>query len=429
MKMLIICSVLAIVFTSCGTLISPEMQYERESLIEAYDAARQKHNPESVKEAVKDLLIGKWQYVGLEVEKGSVTAQRVSPMSQRTIDASTSSTTVVSKGTTNEQATTPTASEHAEAQDLPNREADVQTPKVNAPRLSPIEVTDEESNQRILVAKAALVASTRKNLTIEFSEDRGSYHYSGSNRGTNVTGQCSITTKRYGDDPLPFISFNRRTGPKMLEFLFGSEPINRWLPRRNRRMQREDVEWEHKLDGEPPKKLPIQLLPSRDYGDGGHAVFSPLRGYGINTTRVDANRGTAMHFQTDRIKTETLMLFYILILVFAGCTPAKHQQMQNERDILREAYEDAQRKDTSKRSRDFLSDDMLGKWRFRELVVEERGGSEDILKVKAARTARRLKGLTLRFWKTGDAAYNYQIEKMMTKTHGTYTTRAVHREG
>ncbi len=121
------------------------------------------------------------------------------------------------------------------------------------------------------------------------------------------------------------------------------------------------------------------------------------------------------------------MLFYILILVFTGCTSAKYQKMQNERDIRREAYEDAQRKDTYKRSRDFLSDDMLGKWRFLELVVEERGGSEEILKVKAARTARRLKGLTLRFWKSGDAAYNYQIEKMATKTHGTYTTRAVYR--
>jgi len=71
---------------------------------------------------------------------------------------------------------------------------------------------------------------------------------------------------------------------------------------------------------------------------------------------------------------------------------------------------------------------MLGKWRFLELVIEERGGSEDILKVKAARTARRLKGLTLRFSKSGDAAYNYQIKKMMTKSHGTYTTRGVHRE-
>ena len=70
MKMLIVLGVLAIVFTSCGTLISPETRYERENLIAAYDAAREKHNPERVKEAVKDLLVGKWQYVGLEVEKG-----------------------------------------------------------------------------------------------------------------------------------------------------------------------------------------------------------------------------------------------------------------------------------------------------------------------------------------------------------------------
>ena len=220
MKILIAVGILVIVFTSCGTLVSPETQYERERLIEAYDAARQKHNPERVKDTVKDLLVGKWQYVGLEVEKGSVTARRLRPMPQQRIDASTPSTTVTSKGATGEQ-TTP--------QNLPNIEADAQTPEANATRLPAIAVEDEASNQRILDAKAALVASTRKNLTIEFSEDRGSYHYSGSNRGTSVTGQCSITTKRYGDDPFPFISFNRRTGPKMLEFLFGSEPIRQMV--------------------------------------------------------------------------------------------------------------------------------------------------------------------------------------------------------
>lgn len=237
MKMLIALGIVVMVFTSCGTLISPETQYERENLIEAYDAAREKHNPESVKEAVKDLLVGKWQYVGLEVEKGNVNVQRINPMSQQTIDASTSSTTAVSKGSPSEKATTPNAFEQTDAQNLPNIEADAQTLETNAPRLSPIEVMDEESNQRILGAKAALVASMRKNLTIEFSEDRGSYHYSGSNRGTNVTGRCSITTKRYGDDPLPFISFNRRTGPEMLEFLFGSEPIKQMVAKK----KREDV--------------------------------------------------------------------------------------------------------------------------------------------------------------------------------------------
>lgn len=124
---------------------------------------------------------------------------------------------------------------------------------------------------------------------------------------------------------------------------------------------------------------------------------------------------------------KTLMSLSVMALVLAGCTSAKHQQMQNERDTRREAYEDVRRKETFKRSRDFLSDDMLGKWRFLELVVEERGGSEDILKVKAARTERRLKGLTLRFWKSGNTAYQYQIENMMSKTHGTYTTRTVYR--
>lgn len=135
-----------------------------------------------------------------------------------------------------------------------------------------------------------------------------------------------------------------------------------------------------------------------------------------------------MRFQTDRMKMKVLMSFGISILIFTGCTSARYQQMQHERDTRREAYEDVRRKESLKHSRDFLSDDMLGKWRFLELVIEERGGSEDLLKAKAARTARRLKGLTLRFWKSGDTPYNYQIEKMMTKTYGTYTTRVVHRE-
>ena len=234
MKMLIVLGIVVVVFTSCGTLISPETQYERENLIAAYDAAREKHNPERVKEAVKDLLVGKWQYVGLEVEKGTVTAQRANSTSLQTINSPTTSATVVSKGTTSEQTTTPNALGQTGSQNSPNTEADIQTPEANVTRLPPIEVEDEESNQRILSAKAALVASTRKNLTIEFSEDRGSYHYSGNNRGTNVTGRCSITTKRYGDDPLPFISFNRRTGPEMLEFLFGFEPIKQMVVKKKR---------------------------------------------------------------------------------------------------------------------------------------------------------------------------------------------------
>ena len=110
-----------------------------------------------------------------------------------------------------------------------------QNPQEGTTRLPPIEVRDEKSNQRILGAKAALVASTRKNLILEFSEDRSSYYYSGSNRGTNVTGQCYVTTKRHGDDPMTFIRFNQRTGPELLEFLFGSEPIKQIAAKQKQR--------------------------------------------------------------------------------------------------------------------------------------------------------------------------------------------------
>ncbi|MCG8626239.1 MAG: hypothetical protein MJE68_30105 [Proteobacteria bacterium] len=120
-----------------------------------------------------------------------------------------------------------------------------------------------------------------------------------------------------------------------------------------------------------------------------------------------------MHLQTDRIKAKTLISFCILALAFTGCTSVEYQQMQNERDTRREVYEDARRKEFRKHSRDFLSDDMLGKWRFFELVIEERSGSEDILKAKAALAASKLKGFRLRFWRNGDLYY-YRVENLIS---------------
>ena len=204
MKTLAMLGVLILVFTSCGTLTPQETQQERLRLIEAYNEARERHNPEKIKQAVKDLLVGKWQYVGLEVEADDIIAQRAEPSHQQTADA------------TNEQET---------IQDVSSPEEREQTSETGTTRLPQIEVTDEKSEQQILGAKAALVASTRQNLTLEFVEDRSSYYYTSNNGGKNATGQCYITTKRYGDDALPYISFNRRTGPEMIEFLFGSESV------------------------------------------------------------------------------------------------------------------------------------------------------------------------------------------------------------
>ena len=140
MKTLIMLGILTIVFTSCGTLISPETQYERERLIEAYDAARQKHNPERVKEAVKDLLVGKWQYVGLEVEEGSVTAKRAEPLSQQSPNSSPSAADGISEAAPGEASTASNAPNKRQVPDLPNPEATPQTPEAeaNATRLPPM---------------------------------------------------------------------------------------------------------------------------------------------------------------------------------------------------------------------------------------------------------------------------------------------------
>ena len=218
MKTLIILGILMMIFTSCGTLPPQKLQQQRLRLLAEYEEARQRHNPEKVKQAVKDLLVGKWQYVGLEVEENSLTPQRTKPMPQQ-IPATINE---ISK-----------SDEQTEALDTSNPEENERTSEENTTRLPQIEVTDEKSEQQILAAKAALVASTRQNLTLEFFEDRSSYYYNSSNGGKSATGQCYITTKQYGDDPFPFINFNRRTGPEMVEFLFGSEPV-KWRTAKER---------------------------------------------------------------------------------------------------------------------------------------------------------------------------------------------------
>lgn len=226
MKTLAMFSIVVMVFTSCAIFTPQEAQEERRRLLANRDAARERHNPESVKQAVKDLLVGKWQYVGLEVEEGNVYANPTKSMPQQVMDSLSNTIEGLSKGVTGEQAIAPnTPEQEATASKEKEDKAQNSESGEGATRLPSIEVRDEKSNQRILGAKAALVASTRKNLILEFTEDRSSYYYSGSNSGTNVTGQCYVTTKRYGDDPMTFVRFNQRTGPELLEFLFGSEAI------------------------------------------------------------------------------------------------------------------------------------------------------------------------------------------------------------
>ncbi len=208
MKMLTPFAILVFVFTSCTSVLYQEGQQEGKDAIENYEDARMKYDPEKMTSEIKAQLIGKWQLIGIEIENETVNAQRTDPKSESGETAPSSDTNVQ----------TPTTLESSRF------DTEERTSEQDPVQLPPITVEEHEDNQKIAAAKTALVAANRKNLTLEFYEERTSYYYRGSNRGRKVTGQCKIIAPRVGDVPLPFIRFRRRTGPKMLEFLFSSEP-------------------------------------------------------------------------------------------------------------------------------------------------------------------------------------------------------------
>lgn len=206
MKTLAMLGLTVLILTGCAPLSKQELQQEREERLTELGDVRDKHHPDKIKNAIKELLVGKWQYVSLEVEGGSVNKQLVNPPQ---------------KGESLSDANGPSAAGE-------QRSAD------DALRLPPVKVTDNADSQHIAAAKAALVASTRKNLTVEFFERNSSYYYAGKNGSTDITGQCNVTTMRVGDEAYPFIRFDRRTGVEMLEFLFGAEHVRHVLAKNRR---------------------------------------------------------------------------------------------------------------------------------------------------------------------------------------------------
>ena len=208
MKMLTPLALFVLVFTSCTSGLYQEGQQERTRAIEDYEDARMKYNPEKMKDEIKAQLTGKWQFIGIEIEKQPVNAETANPTSE---SGETTSPSDVN-------AQKPTALES------PQSDTEEQISEENRVQLPPITAQEQEDNQKIAAAKMALVTANRKNLTLEFYEERTSYYYRGSNRGRKVTGQINIIAPLLDDVPLPLIRFRRRTGPKMLEFLFSSEP-------------------------------------------------------------------------------------------------------------------------------------------------------------------------------------------------------------
>ena len=90
--------------------------------------------------------------------------------------------------------------------------------------------------------------------------------------------------------------------------------------------------------------------------------------------------------------------FGLIILVFAGCTSAEYQQMQNERERLRAAYEAARIKNDRPTVKNTLERDVMGTWQFLGIEVLESDLSNEIERAAAALTAAGRKNLTIRFF-------------------------------
>ena len=92
-----------------------------------------------------------------------------------------------------------------------------------------LEIEESSVSEEIAETKAALYALDLKNLTLEFFEEKGIYNYRGENGNVEISGQFTVITVRYGDEPFHFIRFMRLSGPEMSQLLFAASSDGRTL--------------------------------------------------------------------------------------------------------------------------------------------------------------------------------------------------------
>ena len=115
---------------------------------------------------------------------------------------------------------------------------------------------------------------------------------------------------------------------------------------------------------------------------------------------------------------KTLSAFTLTILVFAGCTSAEYQAMQNERDRLRAAHEDAVRKHDPRQLETALTDKLIGRWQFLDIEVDEGDVSEEIAALKYKRHVRSRQNLTLDFFMDRNVFRRYRGKNGDTEVTG-----------
>ena len=115
-----------------------------------------------------------------------------------------------------------------------------------------------------------------------------------------------------------------------------------------------------------------------------------------------------------------LSAFTFVILIFVGCTSTEYQTMQNERNRLRAAHEDALRKHDPRQLETALTDKLIGTWQFLDIEVAEGDVSEEIAASKYKRHARSRQNLTLDFFTDRNVFRRYRGKIGDTEVTGRF---------
>ena len=119
-----------------------------------------------------------------------------------------------------------------------------------------------------------------------------------------------------------------------------------------------------------------------------------------------------------------LTVFSLLLLAFAGCTSAKYQEMQNERDRLRAAHEDVLRKRDPRPMEDDLTQRLLGTWQFVDISVAEGDLSEELAALKYELNATARQNLTIAFFMDQNVYRRYRGVNGRTEVTGSFKISA-----
>ena len=109
----------------------------------------------------------------------------------------------------------------------------------------------------------------------------------------------------------------------------------------------------------------------------------------------------------------------IILTVFVGCASTEYQQMQNERERLRAAYEEARIKNDRNIPKDSLAREMLGTWQFLGIEVLESDLSNEIESAAMALVEAGRKNLTIRFFERNGIRF-YEGENAGIKVSGEF---------